>query len=181
MYELFLLGKLLSRPWYGYEFQRALSGFVGPQRRVSWGTIYPLFQRLQRDGLIRAVAGRDSQDGRDKQAYRITAAGKRRFLDLMRTERPHDSDFRETFRMKLGHFSRVNVETRRQIVAAHMQRLGSIHQHTSRTYSLVSRIPEMDEDERVLILRAIRHERCLAEAEIAWLKKEMAEFLQPVS
>lgn len=177
MYELFLLGKLLARSWYGYEFQRALSGFVGPQRRVSWGTIYPLFRRLERDRLIRAVPVHGSRDGRDKQAYTITAAGKRRFLELMRTERPYDSDFRETFRMKLGHFSRVETEVCRQIVAAYMERLASIHQHTSRTYSVVGQIPEMGEEERQMILHAIHHERSLAEGEMAWLQKELAEFL----
>ncbi len=122
MYELFLLGKLLARSWYGYEFQQALNGFFGPQRRVSWGTIYPLFQRLEREGLIRAAAKRGQKDSRDKQAYTITAAGRKRFLALMSAERLHDPDFREIFRIKLGHLSRVDAEIREQIISLYVDR-----------------------------------------------------------
>ena len=178
MYELFLLGKLLSRPWYGYEFQQALSGFVGPHRRVSWGTVYPLFQRLQREGLIRATARRGSRSVRDRQAYSITAAGKKHFFRLMETEHPHDPNFRETFRIKLGHFSVTPPEVRNQIVSAYMERLAAIEGHTNRMYAVVEQIPGMRKDERTMILRAIDHERSLAEAEVAWMRREMSEFLQ---
>ena len=140
MYELFLLGKLLTRPWYGYEFQQALSGFFGPQRRVSWGTIYPLFQRLAREGLIREKAQPGSKHARDKQAYAITASGKKRFFELMSSHRMHDPDFREVFRMKLPHLNRVEPEIRRQLVLSHQERLAAIQSHTSQMIMVVAQI-----------------------------------------
>jgi DNA-binding PadR family transcriptional regulator len=177
VYELFLLGKLLGRPWYGYEFQQALSGFFGPQRRVSWGTIYPLFQRLERDGLIRAKPQRGAKHTRDKQAYTITPSGIKRFLELMSIERVHDPDFREVFRIKLGHFSRVQPEIRKRIVSSYLGRLHAIEGHSSKMSRIVKQIPEMSDEEREMILLALHHERSLAEREAAWMREHLGEFL----
>lgn len=172
-----MLGKLLARSWYGYEFQQALNGFFGPQRRVSWGTIYPLFQRLEREGLIRAVIKRGPKDSRDKQAYTITAAGRKRFLVLMSEERLHDPDFREIFRIKLGHFSRVDAKVRERIVSLYVKRLAAIASHTNHMSSIVKEIPEMSDEERKTILLAIHHERSLAELEMAWMREHFNELL----
>lgn len=174
MYELFLLGKLLERPWYGYEFQQALSGFAGPHRKVSWGTVYPLFQRLERGGLIRPVLQRGPKGGRDKQAFAITPAGKRRFRELMDKEREDDPQFRETFRIKVGHFSRVRPEVRKRIVDHYVERLAAMKEHTKNTAQTVRHIPAMPEEERNLILCAISHEQFLLDAEIEWVKKKIA-------
>ncbi len=80
MYELFLLGKLMDRPWHGYDFQRVLSSVVGPVRQVSWGTIYPLLRRLEKGGFIQRVSnGAETEDGRGRQHYAITATGRKDF------------------------------------------------------------------------------------------------------
>ncbi len=81
MYELFLLGKLIERPWHGYEFHQVLNSVVGPARQVSWGTIYPLLQRLEKAGLIPRLSDpSDQDDGRGRQRYTITQKRKQRFL-----------------------------------------------------------------------------------------------------
>lgn len=177
VYELFLLGKLLARPWYGYEFHQVLNAFVGPSRQVSWGTIYPLFRRLQTQGFIRSISHQTSEDGPDRHAYTITAAGKRRFHELMIEERKTNADYRETFRAKVGNFSRVDNSTRKSVIRSYLQRIVAIQAHTTQQYDLVQHVTTLNEDERTLILRAIRHERSLVEHEINWLQKEMAEFL----
>ena len=177
MYELFLLGKLLARPWYGYEFQQVLKAFVGPSRRVSWGTIYPLFRRLQTQGFIRPISRQISEGGPDRHAYTITAAGKRRFQQLMIEEQNTNADYRETFRAKLGNFSRVDHATRNSVTRAYLQKIIAIQTHTTQQYALVQHASKLDEDERTMILRAIRHERSLVECEIYWLQEEMAGFL----
>ena len=177
MYELFLLGKLLARPWYGYEFHQVLNAFVGPTRQVSWGTIYPLFRRLQTQGFIRPASHQTSEGGPDRHAYTITAAGKRRFHELMIEERKKNADYRETFRAKVGNFSRVDISTRKSVTRNYLQRIVAIRAHTTQKYDSVQHVATLNEDERTMILRAIRHERSLAEYEINWLQKEMAEFL----
>ena len=47
---------LIERPWQGYEFHQVLTSAVGPARQVSWGTIYPLLQRLEKAGLIQQLS-----------------------------------------------------------------------------------------------------------------------------
>jgi DNA-binding PadR family transcriptional regulator len=118
-----------------------------------------------------------SEDGPDRHAYIITAAGKRRFHELMIEERKTDANYRETFRAKAGNFSRVNNSTRRSVTRNYLQRIVAITAHTTQHYNLVQHVARLNEDERAMILRAIRHERSLVEYEINWLQREMAEFL----
>lgn len=177
MYELFLLGKLLERPWYGYEFHQVLKAFVGPSRQVSWGTIYPLFRQLQTQRFVRPISRQTSEGGPDRQTYTITAAGRRRFHELMMEERKTNADYRETFRAKVGNFSRVDDSIRKSVTRNYLQRIVAIQAHTTQQYDLVQHVASLNEDERIMILRAIRHERSLVEYEINWLQKEMAEFL----
>ena len=178
MYELFLLGKLLERPWHGYEFHQVLNSVVGPARQVSWGTIYPLLQRLEKAGLIQRVSEpSDKDDGRGRQRYTITRKGKQRFLHLMRSESRNNPNYRETFRIKLGNFSRVDIATRREIVDRYLDRLSSISSHTKAMSELVSKVPEMNEPERRNILLALAHDRFLAESEIKWVGGKLREDL----
>lgn len=176
MYELFLLGKVMERPWHGYEFQQVLNSVVGPARQVSWGTIYPLLQRLERAGFIHRLSEpADKDDGRGRQRFSITPKGKQRFLQLMRTEPRNDANYRDTFRIKLGNFSRVDNQTRREILDRYLDRLSSITVHTKTMSDLVSKVPEMNESERRNILLALAHDRFLAQSEIKWIRGKLQE------
>lgn len=170
MYELFLLGKLMERPWHGYEFHQVLNAVVGPARQVSWGTIYPLLQRLEKADLVQPVSEpADKEDGRGRQRFSITQKGKQRFLQLMKSEAKNDPNYRETFRIKLGNFSRIDAATRRGILDRYLERLSSISDHTKAMSELVAKVPEMGEAERQNILLALAHDRFLAESEAKWL------------
>jgi len=178
MYELFLLGKLMERPWHGYEFHQVLNSVVGPARQVSWGTIYPLLQRLEKAGLIQRVSEpSDRDDGRGRQRFSITQKGGQRFLQLMKSESRNDPNYRDTFRIKLGNFSRVDVETQRRILEHYLERLSSISAHTKAMSELVSKVPEMGESERRNILLALAHDRFLAESETKWIRGKLLESL----
>ncbi|HYK34493.1 PadR family transcriptional regulator [Alloacidobacterium sp.] len=178
MYELFLLGKLIGRPWHGYEFHQVINSVVGPARQVSWGTIYPLLQRLEKAGLIQRLSEpSDKEDGRGRQRYSITQKGKQRFLQLMRSEPRNDPNYRETFRIKLGNFSRVDIETQRGIIDRYLNRLSSISSHTKAMSELVSKVPEINESERRNILLALAHDRFLAESEIKWVRGKLQQDL----
>lgn len=174
MYELFLLGKLMERPWHGYEFHQVLNSVVGPARQVSWGTIYPLLQRLEKAGLIQRLSEpADRDDGRGRQRFSITHKGKQRFLQLMKMEPRNDPNYRDTFRIKLGNFSRVDIEIQRQILHRYLDRLSSISVHTKAMSERVSKVPEMDESERQNILLALAHDRFLAESESKWIRQKL--------
>ncbi len=178
MYELFLLGKLIEKPWHGYEFHQVLNSVVGPARQVSWGTIYPLLQRLERAGLIQRLSEpSDNDDGRGRQRYTITPKGKQKFLHLMKSESRNDPNYRETFRIKLGNFSRVDIDTQRGIIDRYLDRLSSIASHTKAMSELVSKVPEIKESERRNILLALAHDRFLAESEVKWVRGKLQEEL----
>lgn len=166
----------MERPWHGYEFQQVLNSVVGPARQVSWGTIYPLLQRLEKAGLIQRLSEPSArEDGRGRQRFSITHKGKQRFLQLMKSEPRNDPDYRETFRIKLGNFSRVDVETQRGILDRYLDRLASISVHTTAMSELVSKVPEMNGSERKNILLALAHDRFLADSEIKWIRARFRE------
>lgn len=174
MYELFLLGKLIERPWHGYEFHQVLNSVVGPSRQVSWGTIYPLLQRLERAGLIQRLSElSDRDDGRGRQRFTITSKGKQRFLQLMKSESRNDPNYRETFRIKLGNFSRVDAATQRGVLDRYLDRLTSISAHAKAMSELVSKVPEINEAERRNILLALAHDRFLVETEMKWIRGKL--------
>ena len=85
MYELFILGKLMHRPMHGYLIQSIIiNAALGPFRKLSWGTLYPLLRKLKQSGLI-AVQDGKSSDQRGTKYYRTTPRGRTRFFELMRT------------------------------------------------------------------------------------------------
>jgi DNA-binding PadR family transcriptional regulator len=65
-----LLASLLDGPAHGYELMRRLEGQAGGRWRPSPGSVYPLLQVLEDEGLVR---GRDS-DGR--KTYELTERGR---------------------------------------------------------------------------------------------------------
>jgi DNA-binding PadR family transcriptional regulator len=178
MYELFLLGKLMERPWHGYEFQRVLSSVLGPVRQVSWGTVYPLLRRMEKTGLIERVAsGAETEDRRGRQHYAITPSGRERFFELMQTEQRNDADYQYAFRIKVGNFSRVEPDVRKTIVKHYLELLEAISAHAEAMSKQVAKVPEMPEPDRVCILQALAHNRFLAQSDRSWVQQHMTQFL----
>lgn len=178
MYELFLLGKLIERSWHGYDFQRVLSSALGPARRVSWGTIYPLLRRMEKAGLIEPVPnGNETEDRRGRQEYAITPTGRERFFELMQKEHLNDADYRDTFRIKVGNFDRVPFEVRKNIIRRYLDLLAAIMAQTQAMSERVAKLPEIGDAERACILLALGHDRFLAESDGKWVQEQMAHFL----
>ncbi|NRZ43660.1 DNA-binding PadR family transcriptional regulator [Clostridium beijerinckii] len=53
MNELFILGELMEEPQSGYDLRNALQASLGRHRKVSYGVIYPLLEKLENDGFFR--------------------------------------------------------------------------------------------------------------------------------
>src|SRR5579863_3679501 len=77
---LLILMSLAERPSHGYALLRDIETLSGGRVRLSTGTLYGALRRLLEDGWIERFAQVDTS--RDKQAYRVTAAGRRQ----LRTE-----------------------------------------------------------------------------------------------
>jgi DNA-binding PadR family transcriptional regulator len=65
-----LLAALLEGPAHGYELMRRLEGLAGGRWRPSPGSVYPLLQVLEDEGLVR---GRDSEG---RKVYELTERGR---------------------------------------------------------------------------------------------------------
>lgn len=168
MYELFILGKLMHRTMHGYLLQSVINAALGPFRRLSWGTLYPLLRKLEQDGLL-AVQGGDSGDQRGTRNYRTTPLGRKRFSKLMRSPPDYEREYRNLFRIKLSNFGHVEKEERNSIVREYRDFLARIVKHSDTMSGEVRKAPGMASAERPWVLKAIDHQYHLAVSEIAWV------------
>jgi DNA-binding PadR family transcriptional regulator len=82
---LLILLSLAEKPRHGYALLRDIEVLSGGRVRLSTGTLYGALRRLLEDAWIERFAQEDTS--REKQAYKLTAAGQRQLqweLDRMR-------------------------------------------------------------------------------------------------
>lgn len=72
---LLILMSLAGQPRHGYALLRDIEGLSKGRVRLSTGTLYGAIRRLLDDGWIERFDQPDTS--RDKQAYRLTPAGRR--------------------------------------------------------------------------------------------------------
>jgi len=68
--RLALLSLLADGPAHGYELMKRLEERSGGMYQASAGTVYPVLQQLEDEGLVRA------QDDEGKKVYHLTDAGR---------------------------------------------------------------------------------------------------------
>jgi DNA-binding PadR family transcriptional regulator len=82
---LLILLSLAEKPRHGYALMRDIEALSGGRVRLGTGTLYGALRRLLEDAWIERFAQEDTS--REKQAYKLTAAGRRQLqweLDRMR-------------------------------------------------------------------------------------------------
>jgi DNA-binding PadR family transcriptional regulator len=82
---LLILASLAGGPRHGYALMKDIEALSGGRVRLSTGTLYGALRRLLQDSWIERHQQEDTS--RDKQAYRLTAAGRAQVeieLDRMR-------------------------------------------------------------------------------------------------
>lgn len=70
-----ILLSLAEKPRHGYALMRDIEHLSGGRVRLSTGTLYGALQRLLQEEWIERFAQDDTS--REKQAYKLTAAGRR--------------------------------------------------------------------------------------------------------
>jgi DNA-binding PadR family transcriptional regulator len=65
MYELFILSELMDRPKTGYDLQKILQYVLGSHRKVSFGVMYLLLNKLSDAKFITLTDDREGE-GRAK-------------------------------------------------------------------------------------------------------------------
>jgi DNA-binding PadR family transcriptional regulator len=71
---LLILTSLADQPRHGYALMKDIEDLSGGRVRLSTGTLYGALRRLLEDAWIERFEQEDTS--REKQAYRLTAAGR---------------------------------------------------------------------------------------------------------
>jgi DNA-binding PadR family transcriptional regulator len=181
MYQLFVLGCLMERPVHGYMLRDYLSNILGPFRQISWGALYPLIRQLERDGLIaldmEGEAGQCNAEasGRQRKRYRITDAGRERFLAMMLEPDEYTVDTPELFLIKLIHFQFVSSEQQIAILQHYLGYLRMVENYTQMQQRRKESHQESSRDiDLTYILRGISLRLNNVQAQLQWVEQEIA-------
>ena len=72
---MLILTSLADKPRHGYALMKDIEALSGGRVRLSTGTLYGALRRLLEDAWIERFEQEDTS--REKQAYRLTAAGRK--------------------------------------------------------------------------------------------------------
>ena len=70
-----LLSVLLDGETYGYQIIKKMKVLSGGDLQWSFGMLYPVLHRLERDGFVRSRWAK-SENGRHRKYYRLSDAGR---------------------------------------------------------------------------------------------------------
>jgi DNA-binding PadR family transcriptional regulator len=194
MIELAILGLLEEQELHGYELRKRVAAVLGPLRGgLSFGSLYPALNRLERDGLVKAVEAGDTaglsgwssgslagelaafrarlsrpgrpRGGRGRKVYGITEAGQARLVALLTEPGPMDE---RTFALRVAFCA----------VLSPPERLGIFEQ---RRRELDARLQELQPRaaggrESHRYLRSLReHDIETIRCDLAWLDRLIAD------
>ena len=82
--RLVILGLLRQRPLYGYEIKQIIEEHMGDWTSIAFGSIYFALDKLTQEKFVEKA--KVEKEGRrpSRSVYRITAAGRKEFLRLLR-------------------------------------------------------------------------------------------------
>jgi DNA-binding PadR family transcriptional regulator len=145
--DLAILGLLKEQELHGYELKKRLAEMPVGRFSVSFGSLYPALNRLEKLGHVKAVeahlpagqpvpssgslAGelaafrarrRVMSGGRSRKVYGITHSGEQHLLDLMVESGPADD---RTFALKVAFCRHLDPESRLALFQARRGELGA--------------------------------------------------------
>jgi DNA-binding PadR family transcriptional regulator len=184
VYELFVLGELMSGPKYGYKLNEILNRILGPYQQLSWGTLYPLIRRLEREGLATVTVGQRQQGfpvverGQPRRTYAITEAGRERFFALML----HHQNFTYHpgfFAVQLTKFEYLTPEQRLTILRHYRDSLQALRAFYQKMRPLMTRNPELHEAELPFLLQLVDYRIHMLDAELSWFDQAITQGAKP--
>jgi len=181
MYELIILGQLSRRAMHGYLIAKIVGHIFGPYRQVQWGALYPVLNRLEREGLIRSETSPDPSEGRTRKVYAITPTGEARLHDLLMDTEHRLGEYDTVFAFKVALFHRLTVEERLRLArhyAVHAQSHIDHLDHKRRL--LLSQDTPLTSEQKVDVLAVQEHgyQRWLLER--AWAEQLIAQQQEPI-
>src|SRR5579875_1702415 len=187
--ELFILGELMDAPHHGYQLRDILTRMLGPYRRISWATLYPLIYQREQAGFIAAshesggerppseegpTQGETAPNMRRPQRYRLTESGRERFFALLRAQDAYTSEYREVFTIKLLYLHFLEPDQQRALLTHGREYFVRQRDHTRHVFTAASTTAHLSPEEREPIFRMNRFRLTSVEAEIRWIDEELA-------
>ena len=160
--KLGLLALLAEEPMYGARLRAEFEARTGGTWPLNVGQVYTTLARLERDGLVEAVA----EDAEGRIAYRLTRAGRAEVAQWWLSPVDRDATPRDELVIKLALAVTVEgvdvprvVQTQRTATLRHLQSLTRLKQ----------RATAGDADTDLAWLLVLENLIYTAEAEVRWL------------
>ncbi|OEV27955.1 PadR family transcriptional regulator [Streptomyces nanshensis] len=174
--EFAVLGLLRESPMHGYELRKRLNTSLGVFRAFSYGSLYPCLKTLVERGWLTEEheTAAPSQEGerQDRQAsltgrrakivYRLTAAGKEHFEELLSHTGP-DAWEDEHFGVRFAFFGQTSRDVRMRVLEGRRSRL---EERLAKMRASLARTRERLDD---YTLELQRHGMESVEREVRWL------------
>ena len=161
-----MLGLLAEEPLHGYELKARFEAMLGGSWEVNIGQVYATLQRLERDGLVRAVGTRGD---RGKLAYELSDQG-RSALDAWLAQPDFGpQQLREDFYVKVLLASRLANGDLRPLLGrqrrGYLQRMRDLNRLEERARR----------EDRYDLARLVRGALLHAEADLKWIDELIEE------
>ena len=181
MYELLVLSLLMHWPLHAYRIVKIANEIVGPEERISKGTLSALLARLERAGLIRPAgpASGPFPPDRPSRVFAITPAGRQRFVELMLDTDSHPGAYHLLFHIKALHLEFLPVEQRLPLIDQYLAHCRLMLKTKESDQSDVSENPlkqqNMSSPFRQEVLRFVRLKLDQWRLELDWAERLRAE------
>jgi DNA-binding PadR family transcriptional regulator len=168
--EFAVLGLLRESPMHGYELRKRLNTSLGVFRAFSYGTLYPCLKTLVANGWLIEEPGNVGETAasltgrRAKIVYRLTAAGKEHFEQLLSQTGP-DAYEDETFAARFAFFGQTSRDVRMRVLEGRRSRL---EERLEKMRASLARTRERLDD---YTLELQRHGMESVEREVRWLNE----------
>jgi DNA-binding PadR family transcriptional regulator len=169
--EFAVLGLLRESPMHGYELRKRLNTSLGVFRAFSYGTLYPCLKTLVTQGWLVEETAPDGDTPaaplagrRAKIVYRLTAAGKEHFEELLAASGP-DAWEDEHFAARFAFFGQTSKDVRMRVLEGRRSRL---EERLEKMRASLARTRERLDD---YTLELQRHGMESVEREVRWLNE----------
>lgn len=175
MYDLLLLGSLISGDKTGYKLQKIVGSALQPMRKVSSGVLYPSLERLEKEGLVTSMM---HEEGRKMKLWHITTKGVDRFIELMKEKIPSDAKRNDMIHFKLRSLDSVTLAEQLDILEEFrlfIEKDLEFYQKAQEDMTEhQARFPENAERFRILG-EAYELDIQIAKTKLSWIKKQIAD------
>ena len=165
-----ILGALMPGPKHGYEILQFLVSRLEPTWHISSSQLYLLLRKLEAERLLHSNV--ETQASRpSKRVFLLTPAGRKAFLEWIRSPTEHVRDLRIEFLARLFFFNWLSLNGGDNLIEAQIKVLKQIGEKISQKQSR-----EKDPYNKLVLGFKI----ATLEAWIKWLIKQASPFINEV-